>query len=98
MSAASNASTNIALRCEGLERYLGQGEGRVHVLRGVSFEARKGNETFVVSAPFIHHRNKLTPYEGETLRGVVRQTFLRGAPAFDRTHTIAPSGRWITRS
>ena len=56
------------------------------------------DETFVVSAPFIHHRNKLTPYEGETLRGVVRQTFLRGAPAFDRTHTIAPSGRWITRS
>src|SRR3954471_6878906 len=41
-------STAIALRCEGLHRYLGQGEGRVHVLRGVSFEARSGNVTAIV--------------------------------------------------
>jgi lipoprotein-releasing system ATP-binding protein len=38
----------IALRCEGLHRYLGQGEGKVHVLRGVSFEARRGNVTAIV--------------------------------------------------
>ncbi len=38
----------IALRCEGLHRYLGQGEGRVHVLRGVSFEAKAGNVTAIV--------------------------------------------------
>ncbi len=41
-------SSGIALRCEGLHRYLGQGEGRVHVLRGVSFEARRGNVTAIV--------------------------------------------------
>jgi len=41
-------SPAIALRCEGLQRYLGQGEGRVHVLRGVSFEARSGNVTAIV--------------------------------------------------
>jgi lipoprotein-releasing system ATP-binding protein len=46
-SPASN-SAGIALRCEGLHRYLGQGEGRVHVLRGVSFEARSGNVTAIV--------------------------------------------------
>ena len=40
--------TGLALRCEGLHRYLGQGEGRVHVLRGVSFEARAGNVTAIV--------------------------------------------------
>ena len=39
---------DIALRCENLHRYLGQGEGRVHVLRGVSFEARRGNVTAIV--------------------------------------------------
>jgi lipoprotein-releasing system ATP-binding protein len=38
----------LALRCENLHRYLGQGEGRVHVLRGVSFEARRGNVTAIV--------------------------------------------------
>ena len=38
----------IALRCENLHRYLGEGEGRVHVLRGVSFEARRGHVTAIV--------------------------------------------------
>ncbi len=40
--------SGLALRCEGLHRYLGQDEGRVHVLRGVSFEARGGNVTAIV--------------------------------------------------
>ncbi len=37
-----------ALRCEGLQRYLGQGEGRVHVLKGVSFEAQRGQVYAIV--------------------------------------------------
>ena len=41
-------SAGIALRCENLHRYLGQGAGRVHVLRGVSFEARSGHVTAIV--------------------------------------------------
>ena len=49
------ASTNIptvpggiALRCGKLHRYLGQGEGRVHVLKGVSFEAQRGQVYAIV--------------------------------------------------
>jgi lipoprotein-releasing system ATP-binding protein len=42
MSKAAKES-DVVLRCEGLHRYLGEGEGRVHVLRGVSFEAKKGH-------------------------------------------------------
>ncbi len=38
----------LALRCEGLHRYLGHDEGRVHVLRGVSFEARRGQVYAIV--------------------------------------------------
>ena len=45
---APAGDAGIALRCEGLHRYLGQGEGRVHVLRGVSFEARRGHVTAIV--------------------------------------------------
>ncbi len=45
---APPSSEGIALRCENLHRYLGQGEGRVHVLRGVSFAARRGNVTAIV--------------------------------------------------
>lgn len=64
------------------------------------------NATFVVEAPFIHHRNKLTPYEGETLRGVVRATYLRGrlvheppsGSANASSQENSPTGRWIARS
>jgi allantoinase len=30
----------------------------------------------------IHHKNKLTPYEGESLYGVVNATFLRGKKVY----------------
>jgi lipoprotein-releasing system ATP-binding protein len=39
---------DLALRCTGLQRYLGHGEGRVHVLKGVSFEARRGQVYAIV--------------------------------------------------
>jgi lipoprotein-releasing system ATP-binding protein len=39
---------NLALRCENLHRFLGRGEGRVHVLKGVSFEAQRGRVYAVV--------------------------------------------------
>ena len=38
----------FALRCTDLHRYLGQGEGRVHVLKGVSFEAQRGQVYAIV--------------------------------------------------
>ena len=39
---------DIALRCANIHRFLGAGESRVHVLRGVSFEARRGQVEAVV--------------------------------------------------
>jgi allantoinase len=34
--------------------------------------------TFKVDAPSLLHRHPITPYDGETLRGVVQRTYLRG--------------------
>ena len=48
MSAPAAKRADSALRCENLHRHLGEGEGRVHVLRGVSFQARRGNVTAIV--------------------------------------------------
>lgn len=45
---ALSYTKDVVLRCEGLHRYLGQGEGRVHVLRGVSFEAQRGDVYAIV--------------------------------------------------
>jgi lipoprotein-releasing system ATP-binding protein len=39
---------DIALACHELHRHLGQGEGRVHVLRGVSFAAERGKVCAIV--------------------------------------------------
>ena len=36
------------MRCQNLHRHLGQDEGRVHVLRGVSFEAQRGQVYAIV--------------------------------------------------
>lgn len=41
-------ASKIALRCTDLHRYLGQDEGRVHVLKGVSFEAHQGQVYAIV--------------------------------------------------
>ncbi|MBI5689451.1 MAG: ABC transporter ATP-binding protein [Verrucomicrobia bacterium] len=46
--AAGPAGTTLALRCRNLHRHLGQGEGRVHVLKGVSFEAERGQVYAIV--------------------------------------------------
>jgi lipoprotein-releasing system ATP-binding protein len=42
------AESAIALRCSQLHRFLGKDEGRVHVLKGVSFEARAGQVYAIV--------------------------------------------------
>src|SRR5450432_2875243 len=38
----------VAIRCDKLHRYLGKDEGRVHVLKGVSFEAHAGSVYAIV--------------------------------------------------
>jgi len=40
-------------------------------------------ESFVVSAEHLHFRHAISPYLGETLTGVVKQTILRGQTVFD---------------
>ena len=41
-------------------------------------------EDFTVDARTLQHRHKLTPYDGMRLRGVVRETWLRGERIYDR--------------
>jgi allantoinase len=39
-------------------------------------------DEFVVTHERLHYRHPLSPYLGETLRGVVKATYLRGTPVF----------------
>ena len=53
---------------------------------------------FLVAPELIQHRHKLTPYAGETLRGEVEKTFLRGQMVYDGGEfTRNPSGEELLR-
>jgi allantoinase len=47
------------------------------------------DETQVVRPETIHHRHRVTPYTGETLRGTVHATFLRGEVIAERGRVLA---------
>jgi allantoinase len=54
--------------------------------------------TFVVTPDRLYHRHPLTPYAGRRLRGVVRQTWLRGEVVYDGTrHMRLDAGRALLR-
>ena len=57
------------------------------------------DEEFIVAANALQHRHKVTPYEGMRLRGVVRETWLRGERVYDRGHfTYEPRGQLLRPS
>ena len=47
-SSTNNDSDRIAMSCNDVHRYLGEGEGRVHVLKGVSLELQRGKVYAIV--------------------------------------------------
>jgi allantoinase len=52
-----------------------------------------------VDAAGLQHRHPITPYHGETLRGAVRTTFVRGEKVFDRgTFADSPKGVECSRA
>jgi allantoinase len=53
------------------------------------------SEEFQVDPALLHHRHKLTPYAGRRLRGVVKQTYLRGRPVVS---SGCPSGVILRRA
>ena len=46
-----------------------------------------------MDAATLRHKNPITPYDGRTVTGVVRRTFLRGQEIDGRT----PGGRLLSR-
>ena len=53
---------------------------------------------FTVTAERLHHRHKVSPYLGETLRGRVKRTYLRGRLVYhDGEFVGVPAGRELPR-
>ncbi|MCS5625666.1 MAG: allantoinase AllB [Candidatus Marinimicrobia bacterium] len=57
------------------------------------------DEKYIIQKEAIHHKNKLTPYEGESLYGVVNATFLRGQKVYGNGEFLGnPTGKIIFNS
>ena len=52
---------------------------------------------FKVEPALLHHRHKLTPYNGEVLRGLVEKTFVRGRMVYDGGEFFGPCGQILLR-
>jgi allantoinase len=55
-----------------------QHKGRLEVGYDADFCVFAPNEEFMVDPAHLRHKNRITPYAGRTLTGVVRSTWLRG--------------------
>lgn len=68
-------------------------KGRIAVGVDADLVVFAPEEVFTVDAALLEHRHPVTPYDGLELRGVVRETWLRGA----RIDRVTPCGELLTR-
>jgi allantoinase len=71
-------------------------KGRIEVGADADLAVFAPAETFVVDAGKLHHKNAVTAYAGQTLTGVVRQTWLHGI-RLDIGPGATPLGRLLRR-
>ncbi len=83
--------------CEGPARLAGlRNKGSIAVGKDADFVVWSPEEPFVVDPSIVEHKHKLTPYAGETLRGVVKETWLRGEKIYaDGAHIGDARGEWL---
>ncbi|MGZ8853453.1 MAG: allantoinase AllB, partial [Thermoanaerobaculia bacterium] len=84
--------------CEGPAKLAGlERKGAIKEGNDADFVVWSPEETFRIEPRIIEHRHKVTPYAGETLRGVVKATWLRGEKIYDGEHIGLARGAWLKR-
>lgn len=73
-------------------------KGAIAVNRDADFVVWDPDATFEVDSARLHDRHRRTPYEGRTLSGVVRKTYVRGMLVYDDgLFPGEPIGDWLRR-
>jgi allantoinase len=68
--------------------------GSLEVGREANFILFDTETTHTITAAKLHYRHAISPYLGQTLRGIVKATYLRGEPIYRAGNFAAkPSGR-----
>lgn len=70
-----------------------EGKGSIAEGNAADFAVFAPDESFTVDARRLAHRHPITPYDGRTLTGLVRATYLAGAPVGEGE----PRGRLLRR-
>ena len=83
LSQLAQWTSTAPARLAGLQSHVGSIEPGKHA-NLVAFDPEA---IFTLTEDMLHYRHKISPYLGETLRGSVRSTWLRGQRIFTRTPT-----------
>ena len=81
---------------DGPARLVGCAASKGHIAAGydADFVIFDPDSEFVVTKEKLHYRHLVSPYLGETLRGVVKATYVRGNPVFSEGEfPSSPAGR-----
>ncbi len=76
-----------------------EGLGVIEVGAPAHLVAFAPDEQFTVDAAALEYRNPVSPWHGQTLTGVVRETWLRGASVYRRGAEVTErEGRELLRA
>ena len=78
---------------------LGEHKGKIAVGRDADLVVFDTGDEYLITADIIKYRHKITPYEGTTVKGVVRRTYLRGSVVYSEGQlTGEPRGKALLRN
>jgi len=89
-----------SLMSENVAEFIGFGNSKGQLKIGYDADIVVWNpaESFTVKSTDIHYRHKISPYVGEELKGVIKQTYVGGKKVFENGNFLSlPQGKILYR-